>query len=155
MNESTTAIIGNGLRTDGQHASQGAVMTDQKARRVSRPRESGFLCRLCGHCCLNLGDAIASCATEADIQRWAAAGRHDILEWVDTLSLGKTGIHDIWINPQTGEDASRCPWVRKVRGTDRYICRIHDLKPDRCRHYPLSRQHAEDTGCPGYECSEG
>ena len=38
-----------------------------------------FHCRQCGQCCLNLGDAFATCATEADVRRWEAAGRDDIL----------------------------------------------------------------------------
>ena len=53
-------------------------------------------------------------------------------------------------SPKTGDDVSRCPWLRKVRGKDQYVCRIQDVKPDLCRDYPLSREHAEETGCPGF-----
>ncbi len=113
-------------------------------------REDGFQCRQCGHCCLNLTDAIATCATGEDIRRWEAAGREDILAWVDSIAVGDECIYDIWINPETGDDVSRCPWLRKVRGQDRFVCRIHDLKPDHCRAYPKSRHHAEETGCPGF-----
>ncbi len=112
--------------------------------------KNGFQCRQCGQCCLNLGDAIATCATATDMRRWAAAGREDILAWVDPIAIGDEYIYDIWINPETGEDASRCPWLRKVRGQERFVCRIHDLKPDHCRAYPKSRHHAEETGCPGF-----
>jgi Fe-S-cluster containining protein len=114
-------------------------------------KRNGFNCRQCGQCCLNLTDAFQACATEADIRRWEAAGRDDILAWVDTIAVGDACVYDIWVNPKTGEDARRCPWLRKIPRTDRYACRIHDLKPDRCRLYPTSRRHAEKTGCPGFE----
>jgi Fe-S-cluster containining protein len=41
----------------------------------------------------------------------------------------------------------RCPWLRKLPNQDKYICRIHDLKPEHCRAYPKSRKHALKTGC--------
>jgi Fe-S-cluster containining protein len=97
-----------------------------------------------------LGDAFATCASETDVRRWEEAGRYDILEWVASIAVGESYIYDIWINPKTGEDVPRCPWLRKVRGADRYVCRIHDLKPDHCRRYPQSREHAAKTGCPGF-----
>ncbi|MBT3191247.1 MAG: hypothetical protein HN341_01700 [Verrucomicrobia bacterium] len=109
----------------------------------------GFECKQCGHCCLEL-EAFSTCASENDILRWDEEGRFDILEWVDPVDFGDHCEFDIWINPRTGDDVSRCPWLRKARGEDRYTCRIHDLKPDLCRNYPLSRQHAEETGCPGF-----
>lgn len=87
-------------------------------------RTARFVCQQCGHCCLNLSDAIATCATEADVRRWEAAGRDDILVWVDPIAVGDAHVYDIWINPKTGEDVRRCPWLRKVRGADRYVCRI-------------------------------
>lgn len=79
-----------------------------------------------------------------DVRRWEAAGREDILQWVECT-------HDIWIHPETGDDVDRCPWLRKVRGQDRYQCRIYTLRPDICRNYPLSQEHAERTGCPGFD----
>ena len=114
-------------------------------------REAGFQCRRCGQCCLNLTDAFTACATEADVRRWEAAGRDDILAWVDPIPIGDQYVYDIWVSPKTGEDVDRCPWLRKVRGADRYMCRIHDLKPEHCRQYPKSKEHAAETGCPGYE----
>ena len=74
------------------------------------------------------------------------------------LGLDKRGrvlegeqIYDIWISPRTGDDVERCPWLRKLPGRNRYICRIHDAKPEHCRIYPQSREHAEKTGCPGFD----
>jgi Fe-S-cluster containining protein len=113
-------------------------------------KQSSFKCRQCGHCCINVSGAFAACATEADIERWEAAGRDDILEWVEPIAVGNERVYDIWVNPKTGDDVSRCPWLRKVPGKERYLCRIHDLKPDHCGRYPQSRKHADETGCPGY-----
>ena len=107
----------------------------------------GFKCKQCGNCCLNL-NAFYSCASEADVKRWEETGRYDILEWDDPVDFGDHWEHDIWINPRTGDDVSRCPWLRKLPGKDKYVCRIHDVKPDLCRNYPLSREHAAKTGCP-------
>jgi Fe-S-cluster containining protein len=105
-----------------------------------------FACTQCGHCCLNLG-AFQTCATEADIALWEEHGRDDILEWVEEIA---PGIYDIWMNPQTGGDVSRCPWLRKSLRQNKYICRIQDMKPEICRNYPHSRKKAEETGCPGF-----
>ena len=69
----------------------------------------------------------------------------------DRIAVGDACVYDIWISPRTGDDVSRCPWLRKVPGSDKYTCRIHDVKPDRCRQYPLSRRHAEETGCKGFD----
>jgi len=47
-----------------------------------------FKCKLCGNCCINLGDAFSTCATEKDIYLWEEEGRDDILEWVGFIPLG-------------------------------------------------------------------
>ena len=49
-----------------------------------------FKCKQCGNCCINLGDAFSTCATEEDIDLWEIEGRHDILEWVGNFNY--TGI---------------------------------------------------------------
>lgn len=111
-----------------------------------------FNCKQCGHCCLNLSGAFSTCVSEEDIRMWEAEGREDILEWVVPISIGEGQmIYDIWLNPTTGEEVSRCPWLRKLPNKDKYICRIHDVKPAHCRDYPHSREHAEETGCVGFE----
>ena len=46
---------------------------------------SGFKCKQCGNCCLNLRDAFETCATEEDMRLWEEKGREDILEWVDPI----------------------------------------------------------------------
>lgn len=111
-----------------------------------------FECKQCGQCCLNLHDAFQTSVSDEDVAMWRKAGRDDILEWVDSIPLGgENYIHDIWINPRTGDDVWRCPWLRKLPKQDKYICRIHDMKPEHCRNYPKSQKHAEETGCRGFE----
>jgi hypothetical protein len=65
---------------------------------------------------------------------WEREGRYDILEWVDTIQLGNHCVHDIWISPVTHDDVKRCPWLRKLPNQDKYVCRIHDVKPEHCRN---------------------
>jgi Fe-S-cluster containining protein len=52
---------------------------------------------------------------------------------------------------RTGRQVLRCPWLRKVRGKDRYECRIYDVRADVCREYPVSRRQAAEDGCPGIQ----
>ena len=49
-----------------------------------------FKCKQCGNCCINLGDAFSTCATEEDISLWEEESRDDILEWVGYFNY--TGI---------------------------------------------------------------
>ena len=110
-----------------------------------------FKCIQCGQCCLNLLDAFQTSVTEDDIKMWESEGRDDILEWVDPMHVGGDEyVYDIWISPITGEDVTRCPWLRKLPKQEKYICRIHDVKPEHCRNYPKSTKHAQRTGCRGF-----
>ena len=115
-------------------------------------RPSGFICKQCGNCCINLHDAYQHSVDQSDIDMWEDNFRDDILEWVHPIELGGGEcIYDIWVNPKTGDDVARCPWLRKLPGKEKYKCKIHDVKPRVCREYPKSKQHANKTGCRGYE----
>jgi len=114
-----------------------------------------FICKQCGNCCLNLWDAYQSSVDQSDIDMWKENLREDILEWVDPIDCGEGAVvYDIWINPRTGEDVIRCPWLRKLPEKNKYICRIHEVKPKVCREYPQTEKHAKETGCKG-EWSQG
>jgi Fe-S-cluster containining protein len=116
----------------------------------------GFRCKQCGRCCVDLHDAYQASASDEDIELWTAQGRDDILQWVSFIPVGKDEsgkmhyVYDIWISPGTGEDVDRCPWLRRLPKRDMYVCRIHEVKPQVCRDYPISRAHAEETGCRGF-----
>jgi len=105
-----------------------------------------FECVQCGHCCLDLSDAYQASVPETDVLRWERENRYDILEWVDTFA----GLNDIWISPKTGEPVSRCPWLRKLPKKDKYICGIHETKPEHCRNFPKSKRHVLENGCKGF-----
>lgn len=102
-----------------------------------------FKCIQCGNCCLYLSDSCCTTAYEEDMLRWEKEGRWDILDYI----VAK----DLWISPRTGEDVTRCPWLRKLPAKEKYICRIHDTKPTHCKDYPKSKKHALQTGCKGFD----
>jgi len=64
-----------------------------------------------------------------EIDNWDEK-RPDILRYV---SEGK-----IWMDPETGEQLARCPWLRKAPGTSIYTCDIYFDRPDDCRYYPVT-----------------
>lgn len=97
-------------------------------------------CNGCGKCCLKYGgNSGLGCASERDIVR--LEDRPDVLSWIPQSLL------DLWVSPTTGEEANRCPWLRKLPKKDSYKCRIHDVRPDVCRGYPVSIEQMKEDGC--------
>lgn len=112
----------------------------------------GFSCRRCGHCCRNLVDAYRGCVSDADLSLWREAGRDDLLARVETLDLGHGNLlHLAWLDPQTGEEVERCPWLVEAVAGGGFVCSINEVKPEHCRNYPEHRKHARDSGCPGFD----
>lgn len=110
-----------------------------------------FQCTQCGHCCLKLHDAYCTSVDMEDVRRWRKEKRWDILEWVDIMRVGGEELFaDIWFSPTTGEETTRCPWLRKLPNKNIYKCRIHETKPSHCRNFPKSKKHALTTGCRGF-----
>ena len=110
-----------------------------------------FRCTRCGHCCLKLHDAYCTSVDMEEVRRWRKEKRWDILERVDIMKVGGEELFaDIWFSPTTGEDTTRCPWLRKLPNKNIYKCRIHEAKPSHCRNFPKSKKHALTTGCRGF-----
>ena len=110
-----------------------------------------FDCHCCGNCCLNLIDAYNGCVSDKDLERWQQLGRNDLLAWVVTLDLGPGNkLHTAWVNPETGDDVERCPWLLDRLDHKGHLCGIENIKPDHCKAYPEHQNHAEATGCNGY-----
>ncbi len=110
-----------------------------------------FRCTRCGHCCLKLHDAYCTSVDMEEVRRWRKEKRWDILEWVDIMRVGGEELFaDIWFSPTTGEETTRCPWLRKLPNKNIYKCRIHETKPSHCRNFPKSKKHALTTGCRGF-----
>ncbi len=114
------------------------------------PKE--FKCKQCGKCC-TYGDVIEIALTAQDYQRFINNDREDILEYIDSIPIGEGWfVHDGWFSPKTGEEVTRCPWLRKLPNKDKYKCRIYELRPDVCRAYPQLRQEKDaiKDGCQGW-----
>ncbi len=70
--------------------------------------------------------------TPGDHRRWNRQGRLDILgyAWLGTPQ----GYGDLWIDVETGEELSYCPFLKKV-SRSKYICTIQDTKPRACKEF--------------------
>lgn len=109
----------------------------------------GFACRQCGHCCRRLN--YRNELTAEDIRRWKAMGRNDILAWVAEIrTSSRERTYQIWVVPGTNRFAETCPFLKQGPSNHIWICSIHDMKPQICRQYPLTRKHAVQTGCKGF-----
>jgi Fe-S-cluster containining protein len=109
-----------------------------------------FRCQRCGRCCRELD--YHGAFTRRDYRRLHNAGRNDILECVAVYPRPDgTSAYRIWVRPGTRELEKRCPFLQHESSRNRWLCRIHTLRPDICRQYPLSRKHAAMTGCPGFD----
>ena len=96
-------------------------------------------CTQCGKCCLKYSAGGLGSATELDLLIWEFE-RPEILKYTDFLG-------DLWISPITGEEMGRCPWLRKLPKKERYKCRIHDVRPETCRGYPVDIDQMISDGC--------
>jgi Fe-S-cluster containining protein len=108
-----------------------------------------FCCRQCGDCCkfLDYHDAL----TTADVKRWEQLGRKDVLAWVGiSRRADRAPSYRIWVEPGSTKLAKQCPFLEHLPAENRWICRIHNVKPHICREYPVSRKHGTMTGCPGF-----
>lgn len=102
-------------------------------------------CTKCGKCCLQYHGGLGT-ASDEDLARWQ--DRPDILAYVQAF------IPDLWVSPVTGEETTRCPWLRKVARQEKYNCRIHDRRPDVCRGYPYGVEQMIRDGCEMLEAGD-
>jgi Fe-S-cluster containining protein len=111
--------------------------------------KEGFRCQHCGRCCRLLGIEYELLVTEADVARWRAEGRADILAWVGRAVFSDE--YQFPVDPRTGDEVEGvCPFLRKLPGRNQYVCRIYDTRPEDCRRFPASREDAEQVSCRGY-----
>ena len=111
-----------------------------------------FNCTGCGKCCTYGPYMKTLSADEEDIQRWEDADRYDILDTAHIFDWGddKPRLADLWMDPETGDESTSdvCPWVKKV-GADNWHCTIHEVRPNVCRNYPISKKQRDEFECPG------
>lgn len=98
-------------------------------------------CTQCGKCCLKYssGSGLGS-ATIRDLLIWESE-KPEILEYTDDM------LRDLWISPVTGEEMNRCPWLRKLTKKEKYKCRIHEVRPEICRGYPVAIEQMVNDCC--------
>ncbi len=89
-------------------------------------------CNSCGKCCIKYSNGGLSASAE-DLELWEEY-RPDISRYVADQK--------IWMNPETGEQIERCPFLREEPGKDAkqalYTCDIYYDRPEDCRVYPAT-----------------
>ena len=94
-------------------------------------------CNQCGKCCTKYGNGGLSAST------------HEI-EWWDNFKPNiyrYTRNGKIWMHPETGEQLTRCPWLRKVPKQNIYTCDIYFDRPDDCKFYPVTIEQMISDEC--------
>lgn len=94
-------------------------------------------CNQCGKCCVKYSNGGLSAST-SEIELWELF-KPDIYQYV---SDGK-----IWIDPQTGEQIERCPWLRKEPNQEKYTCDIYYDRPHDCKYYPVTIAQMVEDEC--------
>lgn len=108
-----------------------------------------FVCQRCGRCCMMADRLLKGDASTRDVACWLQAGRYDILSWVGSMIVpDEDALFDVWVDPDTHDFADRCPWLRKERGSDLYVCAIYDVRPVGCRQWPADMAEGQKLGCP-------
>ena len=54
---------------------------------------------------------------------------------------------NIWMNPETGKQLERCPWLRKDPNQNIYTCDIYYDRPDDCKYYPVTIEQMIKDEC--------
>ncbi len=101
-------------------------------------------CNQCGKCCINYGDGGLS-ALSSEIEYWETF-RPEIFAYV------KNG--EIWINPETGKQLERCPWLRQEPDQQKFTCDIYHDRPDDCKHYPVTIEQMIEDECEMLEVQD-
>lgn len=94
-------------------------------------------CTQCGKCCINYSNGGLS-ATKSEIKYWDIF-RPDIYRYVDN---GK-----IWMEPNTGTQLERCPWLGKEPDKEVYTCAIYFDRPEDCKYYPVTIEQMINDEC--------
>ena len=51
------------------------------------------------------------------------------------------------MDPESGQQLSLCPWLRKTPNKNSYTCDIYNDRPEDCRYYPVSIADMVDDAC--------
>ncbi|MEH6345326.1 MAG: YkgJ family cysteine cluster protein [Bermanella sp.] len=83
-------------------------------------------CNSCGKCCIKYSNGGLS-AESSEIDYWENH-RPDIYRYVRN---GK-----IWMDPNSGQQLTLCPFLKKEPNQNRYTCDIYYDRPVDCKYYP-------------------
>ena len=101
-------------------------------------------CNQCGKCCENYSDGGLS-ASEIEIEFWEIFRPH-------IYSFVSEG--NIWMDPNTGKQIERCPWLRQLPNQGKYVCDIYNDRPDDCKHYPVTIEQMIKDECEMLEARD-
>lgn len=101
-------------------------------------------CNQCGKCCIQYSDGGLS-ATPDEIKFWREF-RPNIARYVQN--------GHIWMDPATGQQLTRCPWLTQVPDQQKFTCAIYEDRPDDCRHYPVTIQEMKADDCEMLEAKD-
>ena len=85
-------------------------------------------CNQCGKCCIKYGNGGLS-ASEEEISYWKTF-KPQIVHYVKD--------DKIWVDPKTGKQMERCPWLTHDLDKNLYTCDIYFDRPEDCRFYPTT-----------------
>jgi len=98
-------------------------------------------CNQCGKCCIKYSNGQLS-ASSAEIEYWEVF-RPEIAKYVRD---GK-----IWMDPVSGEQIERCPWLNKLSSDNKYGCAIYHDRPNDCQYYPVTINEMIADECEMFE----
>jgi Fe-S-cluster containining protein len=101
-------------------------------------------CNQCGKCCINYSDGGLSAS--ADEIEWWETHRPDIASYVSD--------GEIWVDPLTGKQMNRCPWLEKLPDQEKYICGIYYDRPNDCKYYPVDVDQMVKDECEMLEARD-
>ena len=94
-------------------------------------------CNQCGKCCIRYGNGGLSASID-EIEYWAVFRPH-IHKYVNS--------GNIWTDPETGQQLTRCPWLRQISNQNKYTCGIYYDRPDDCKYYPVNITQMIEDDC--------
>ncbi|MEE9491785.1 MAG: YkgJ family cysteine cluster protein [Gammaproteobacteria bacterium] len=94
-------------------------------------------CNQCGKCCINYSDGGLSASAE-EIDFWENY-RPEIYRYVRD--------EKIWMDPETGKQLVRCPWLKKLPAENKTICEIYFDRPEDCKFYPVTIAQMVNDEC--------
>lgn len=101
-------------------------------------------CNQCGKCCIKYSDGGLSAS--ADEVAWWETFRPEIARFVSGTS--------IWMDPETGEQLKRCPWLESSADGTVFSCAIYHHRPDDCRQYPVNIEQMVLDDCEMLEVKD-